>query len=97
MEELIELADPRAEGLDAELARRQKWDLARRWMEESLDETERKVVSLHFGDEMPMDAITRLLQLSNPSGAKAFVVSARRKLQESARRWKSRQESARER
>ncbi len=46
----------------------------------TLDETERTVFTLHYGDDMPLDAITRLLKLDNSSGAKAYIVSARRKL-----------------
>ena len=46
----------------------------------TLDPLERQVFTLHYGDEMPIDAITRLLGLENASGAKAYIVSARRKL-----------------
>lgn len=46
----------------------------------TLDEMERTVFTLHYGDDMPLDAITRLLKLDNSSGAKAYIVSARRKL-----------------
>jgi RNA polymerase sigma-70 factor (ECF subfamily) len=46
----------------------------------TLDETERTVFTLHYGDDLPLDAITRLLQLDNSSGAKAYIVSAKRKL-----------------
>lgn len=46
----------------------------------ALDETEKTVFTLHYGDEMPLDAITRVLGLENRSGAKAFIVSAKRKL-----------------
>jgi RNA polymerase sigma-70 factor, ECF subfamily len=46
----------------------------------TLDETERTVFTLHYGDDMPLDAITRMLGLQNASGAKAYIVSAKRKL-----------------
>jgi len=49
-------------------------------LNEALDETEKVVFSLHYGDDVPLDAITRLLKLENQSGAKAFIVSAKRKL-----------------
>lgn len=49
-------------------------------LHKGLDETERMVFTLHYGDEMPLDAITRLLNLENASGAKAYIVSAKRKL-----------------
>src|SRR5437879_3702167 len=48
--------------------------------DETLDETERYVLTLHYGDGVPLKVITRLLGLTNRSGAKAYVVSARRKL-----------------
>jgi hypothetical protein len=35
---------------------------------------------LHYGEEVPLETITRLLNLQNASGAKAYIVSARRKL-----------------
>jgi RNA polymerase sigma-70 factor (ECF subfamily) len=50
------------------------------FLAQTLDERERTVFTLHYGDEMPLDAITRLLGLENSSGAKAYIVSARRKL-----------------
>lgn len=46
----------------------------------TLDETERTVFTLHYGEELPLDAITRMLRLENASGAKAYIVSAKRKL-----------------
>jgi DNA-directed RNA polymerase specialized sigma24 family protein len=53
----------------------------------TLDETERTVFTLHYGEELPLDAITRLLRLENSSGAKAYIVSAKRKLSRAAERW----------
>jgi RNA polymerase sigma-70 factor (ECF subfamily) len=47
---------------------------------QQLDETEQRVMVLHYREELSLDAITRLLGLSNTSGAKAYIVSARRKL-----------------
>jgi RNA polymerase sigma-70 factor (ECF subfamily) len=55
-------------------------------LQTTLDETERIVFTLHFGDEMPLDAISRMLSLENASGAKAFIVSAKRKLARTAAR-----------
>jgi len=46
----------------------------------ALDETERTVFTLHYGEELPLDAITHMLALENASGAKAYIVSAKRKL-----------------
>jgi RNA polymerase sigma-70 factor, ECF subfamily len=49
-------------------------------LNQGLDETEKTVFTLHYGDDVSLDAITRLLNLQNSSGAKAFIVSAKRKL-----------------
>jgi RNA polymerase sigma-70 factor (ECF subfamily) len=49
-------------------------------LNQGLDETEKIIFTLHYGDEMPLDAISRLLNLENASGAKAYIVSAKRKL-----------------
>jgi hypothetical protein len=37
-------------------------------------------MTMHYGFEMPLAVITKQLALRNPSGAKAYVVNARRKL-----------------
>jgi RNA polymerase sigma-70 factor (ECF subfamily) len=58
----------------------------RTFLAANLDMTERTVFTLHYGDEMPLDTITRLLHLDNASGAKAYIVSARRKLARAAKR-----------
>lgn len=60
-------------------------------IDEALDETEKKVMTLHYSEEITLDAITRLLGLTNASGAKAYVVSAKRKLGASLQRWKARE------
>ena len=54
----------------------------------ALTEVESRVVTLHYGEDVPLDAITRLLNLQNTSGAKAYIVSARRKLARVRERWK---------
>jgi RNA polymerase sigma-70 factor (ECF subfamily) len=52
----------------------------------SLDPLEARVMTLHYGYEMPLATITQKLGLSNPSGAKAHIVNARRKLSAVIRR-----------
>jgi hypothetical protein len=37
-------------------------------------------MALHYGHDVPLADITRQLALTNPSGAKAYIVNARRKL-----------------
>jgi RNA polymerase sigma-70 factor (ECF subfamily) len=45
-----------------------------------LEPIEARVMTLHYAHEIPLSAITRDLGLRNPSGAKAYIVNARRKL-----------------
>lgn len=91
---LEDLSDWRTESIDSAIEQRQAADLMRQLVRESLDETENKVMILHYVDELPLDAITRLLGLTNTSGAKAYIVSARRKLKRAHELWKSRSRNA---
>jgi RNA polymerase sigma-70 factor, ECF subfamily len=63
------------------------------FLSSTLDETERRVFILHYGDDMPLASVTRVLRLDNPSGAKAYIVSARRKLARAVRRLRARGEA----
>ena len=58
-------------------------------LDRELSETEKRVFTLHYGDDVPLQTITRLLGLKNPSGAKAYLVSARRKLARALQRWRA--------
>lgn len=71
---------------ESEAARHSQGAYAHQILAETLDDTERRVFTLHYGDDMPLDHITRLLRLDNASGAKAFIVSAKRKLAKAVRR-----------
>ena len=64
--------------------------MVRTLLNDALDETEKIVFSLHYGDDVPLDTITRLLGLENQSGAKAHIVSAKRKLARLVQQWKAR-------
>jgi RNA polymerase sigma-70 factor (ECF subfamily) len=86
----LHLLDVRSASVHDTVEREQLLGLMRQWMVEALDETEAQVVNLHYYQELPLDSVTRLLNLSNPSGAKAYVVSARRKLAAAAQCWKQR-------
>lgn len=81
-----------AELLDVEPVDSREWDTlavllresdmseVKKLVTEVLDETEAKVMMLHYGDELPLGTVTRMLSLANASGAKAYIVSAKRKL-----------------
>lgn len=51
-----------------------------RWVKSVLTPMEVKVITLHYVHELTLPAITRQLMLPNQSGAKAYIVSAQRKL-----------------
>jgi len=88
-EALLNLADATASA-DQVLEKESSLAIMRQLLTDSLDETERSVMTLHYGEEMPLDAITRLLKLANASGAKAYIVSAKRKLNRAMERLKTR-------
>jgi RNA polymerase sigma-70 factor (ECF subfamily) len=88
---LDELPDAGAASPDHALEREASARVVHALLDQTLDETEKKVFTLHYGDDMPLDAITRLLGLSNRSGAKAYIVAARRKLSRAVRLLKMRE------
>jgi len=61
---------------EAEQSRRKGW----RMILDALDKTEARVMMLHYGEEVPLNTVSEMLGLTNKSGAKAYIVSARRKL-----------------
>ncbi len=76
----MDLPDSRAVDIHLQVEREQsrswRWNLILK----TLDRTEAQVMLLHYGKEMPLRAVSRVLGLTNKSGAKAYIVSARRKL-----------------
>lgn len=58
-------------------------------IEQNLDPIEKKVVVMHFAEGVSLDAVSRLLGLTNASGARAHIVSAKRKLTRAMERWKA--------
>lgn len=63
----------------------------RRAMARDLEPLEAKVLYLHYVDGMTLPAITDLLGLENKSGAKAYIVSGRRRLDRRFGPWLRRQ------
>src|SRR5260370_25045499 len=90
---LYQLPDAGAASPELALERDASARVVHALLDQVLDETEKKVFTLHYGDDMPLDAITRLLGLSNRSGAKAYMVAARRKLSRAVRLLKAREET----
>lgn len=91
---LDEIVDLSREKVSSTLERRETEQLLRTLIRESLDAMENKVLTLHYVHEMPLDTVSRMLGLTNQSGAKAYIVSAKRKLKRAHERWKSRNQIA---
>jgi len=62
--------------VETEQTRARNW----RFILDTLDQTEAKVMLMHYGEELPLTTVSRTLGLTNKSGAKAYIVSAKRKL-----------------
>lgn len=77
--------DSRAVAVYAAIERQHGMERKLRWITQVLTSTEAKIMMLHYGQEVPLAVITRSLGLSNRSGAKAYIVSARRKLSSAIR------------
>jgi hypothetical protein len=65
---------------DIEIEKKERQREVWRMIDSALEPIEARVMALHYGYELPLAAITQQLALTNPSGAKAYVVNARRKL-----------------
>ena len=85
-EVLGRLPSPEGEDVLARLVRQSSERRALEIVNAELDDTEKTVMVLHYAEEMTLDAVTRLLALENPSGAKAYIVSAKRKIQRALER-----------
>lgn len=76
----MDLPDRRSTGvhdrIESEQVRMKSW----RFILDTLDQTEARVMLLHYGKELSLSDVSRVLGLTNKSGAKAYIVSARRKL-----------------
>jgi RNA polymerase sigma factor (sigma-70 family) len=91
LDNLAEDKDGPHEQLESERSSRLFSDL----VQQSLTEIESRVMTLHYVEELPLAAVTRLLKLENQSGAKSYIVSARRKLARAVERLRAREEGTR--
>jgi RNA polymerase sigma-70 factor (ECF subfamily) len=89
-EKVTEPIDPQPSAADrAELA--QVAGKLRTALATDLEPLEARVLYLHYVDGMSLPAITEVLELGNKSGAKAYIVNGRRKLDRKFGRWLKRQ------
>jgi RNA polymerase sigma-70 factor, ECF subfamily len=82
-----DLLDPAQLEFDSALERAQLMEAARGFMASELTPVEAQVVTLHYSDELPLEAIARLLKMENISASQATAASARRKLKSAVERW----------
>ena len=87
----IRLCDYSTPQPDKMMERKQRHQEMWQMIGATLEPMEARVMALHYGYELPLAAITERLALTNPSGAKAYVVNARRKLNLVIKRRASRQ------
>lgn len=88
-DELLEIEDPFSNEIFERITARDSQQKMLELIYETLDATEVKVMTLHYAEEMPLKAVTGLLGLDNPSGAKAYIVRAKRKLATAVNRWQA--------
>jgi RNA polymerase sigma-70 factor (ECF subfamily) len=81
----LRVADPLGSNAEDTLGRKQEEQRLLTIVASSLSATEARVMRLHYGDGVPINEVTSMLDLKNASGAKAYIVSARRKLSTTTR------------
>jgi len=84
-----DMPEPVSPALDAEqlAAKAQIIERFRAAIDKDLEPMEAEALYLHFVHGMTLNAVTERLELANKSGAKALIVSARRKLHRRFGRW----------
>lgn len=91
-EVLTTLGDESSMDRFEEIEKEQGLAAFRALVNEVLSDTERQAMVLHYVEELSMADVTRILALDNRSGAKAQIVSAKRKLQRALTRLKARRQ-----
>lgn len=86
----FDVADSSATNALEAMEQEESLQVMRSLIEQNLDPIEKKVMVMHFASGMSLDAVSRLLNLTNASGARAHIVSAKRKLARAVERWKAR-------
>ena len=76
----LDLRGAAGQEIQAALEQKQSFQNIYRQIAAALTPMELRVITLHYAHDISLNTITRQLLLSNRSGAKAYIVSARRKL-----------------
>lgn len=85
----FEVADSAATTILESMEQEESLRTMRLLIEQNLDPIEKKVMVMHFSGGISLEAVSRLLGLTNASGARAHIVSAKRKLAKAMERWKA--------
>ena len=85
----FEVEDAAAGNILDSMQQAESLTLMRSLIEQNLDPIEKKVMVMHFAGDMSLEAVSRLMGLTNASGARAHIVSAKRKLARAMERWKA--------
>ena len=74
--------EPPSRDPDPETAywKRQSIEKLHKWIDHELTSMEAKIFLLHFGEEIPLRVLNHRFGLTNRSGARAYLMSAKRKL-----------------
>jgi RNA polymerase sigma-70 factor, ECF subfamily len=83
----LRVPDPHNSNIARDVERKEQVTLMLRIVAGSLSRTEAKIMVMHYAHDMPINAVTAAMGLRNPSGAKAYIVSARRKLAPAVKAW----------
>ena len=86
----FDVADSGATSILESMEQEESIHVMRSLIEENLDPVEKKVMVMHFASGISLEAVSRHLGLTNASGARAHIVSAKRKLARAMERWKAR-------
>lgn len=86
----FDLPDSKAPDILASLEQQQSVELVRQLLTEHLEPLEQRVMVMHYSDGLPLETVNRMLGLTNSSGARAYIVSAKRKLARAIERWQAR-------
>ena len=76
----VQMPDLRNPDAETAYGHRQEQVRRLRVVKGHLNRLESVVMMLHYGHDVPIQKVTSMLDLKNASGAKAYIVSARRKL-----------------
>ena len=76
----LDIPDERSDSAHRKMEREASGRMVHALLESTLSEREIQVFVLHYANDETLDAITKELKLTNSSGAKAYIVSAKRKL-----------------